>query len=87
MPTTRHFRHFWKRDRISQRREAWQQAEIALDDLLHSPSEALKQAITREALATGFFSVWMTVFAAQPDMLQRFIRAFPGTQASGCFDM
>lgn len=74
-------------DRISQRREAWQQAEIALNDLLHSPSEALKRSITREAVATGFFSVWMTVFAAQPDMLLRFIRAFPGTQESGCFDM
>jgi hypothetical protein len=55
--------------------------------LIFTPREGLKRAIMREALATGFFSVWMTVFASQPDMLLRFIRAFPGTQESGCFDM
>ncbi|EEW58748.1 conserved hypothetical protein [Ruegeria sp. TrichCH4B] len=37
------------------------------------------------APARGFFSIWMTVFANYPDMLNRFIDAFPSTD-SGCFD-
>jgi hypothetical protein len=35
---------------------------------------------------TGFFSIWMTVFADHPVMLRRFITAFPGT-AETCFDL
>ena len=34
---------------------------------------------------TGFFSVWMTVFHEHPEMLKRFIQAFPGTDPN-CFD-
>lgn len=37
------------------------------------------------APSKGFFSVWMTVFRDHPDMLKRFIQAFPGTSAD-CFD-
>ncbi|MDE0695947.1 MAG: HNH endonuclease [Boseongicola sp.] len=33
------------------------------------------------APAKGFFSVWMTVFRDHPEMLERFIQAFPGTDA------
>lgn len=33
------------------------------------------------ALAMGFFSVWMTVFADEPEMLKRFIAAYPGTES------
>lgn len=32
------------------------------------------------------YQSWMTVFADEPDMLNRLIDAFEGTRASGCFD-
>lgn len=38
------------------------------------------------APAKGFFSVWMTVFRDHPDMLMRFIQAFPGTDADSFDD-
>lgn len=44
------------------------------------------EIITNElAPATGFFSVWMTVFSQHPEMRRGFINAFPGT-APDCFD-
>ena len=42
-------------------------------------------AVVDLAPAMGFFSVWMTVFHDHPDMLKRFIHAFPGTDPD-CFD-
>ncbi|MFN9872163.1 MAG: HNH endonuclease [Cyanobacteriota bacterium] len=75
-------------DRIKQRVEAWLQAVHARDEVLAlRPGDAvLAEAIVRLALATGFFSVWMEVFRADPSMRHRLINAFPGTRASGCFD-
>ena len=37
------------------------------------------RSISRLAAATGFWSVWRTVFAADSDMLGRFDAKFPGT--------
>jgi len=45
----------------------------------------LREAIVDLALAKGFFSVWMEVFASDQDMRRRLIDAFPGT-AQDCFD-
>ncbi|MCG8459643.1 MAG: HNH endonuclease, partial [Holophagales bacterium] len=74
-------------DRVAQRMEIWAQAEEALALLAAQPTnEALKQIVAALAKATGFFSVWMTVFEQDPDTRQRLIDVFPGTRDSACFD-
>lgn len=74
-------------ERVSQRLEARLMAQTALDDFeTDSGSEALQRSIARTAKSTGFFSIWMDVFAGHSVMRQRFIDAFPGTRESGCFD-
>jgi hypothetical protein len=74
-------------DSVSQRMQAWLNAESSLEDLQTSPTNpALRSQIVRNATATGFFSIWMTVFALDVDMRNRLIDAFAGTRGSGCFD-
>ena len=74
-------------DRVSQRMEAWLIAEDAKSDVNANPNnQAVRKGAVRTALASGFFSIWMTVFNDDTDMLNRLIDAFPGTRASGCFD-
>jgi uncharacterized protein (TIGR02646 family) len=74
-------------DRVSQRMEAWSIAEVSRDDIMSDPeSQPLRRATVRTALASGFFSIWMTVFAADLNMRMRFIGAFAGTRESRCFD-
>jgi hypothetical protein len=46
----------------------------------------MRKQIVSNAQGRGFFSVWMTVFKDDPDMLNRFINAFPGT-CTDCFDV
>jgi uncharacterized protein (TIGR02646 family) len=72
-------------DRIGQRRETWLMALDSLSELRRSPSPELRNAIVRVAQVAGFFSIWMKVFEAEPDMRRRFIAAFTGT-AVDCFD-
>jgi hypothetical protein len=73
-------------DRTRQRMEAWGKAEAAKADLKDQPSnERLVHWIVETAKATGFFSVWMTVFARHAHVRQKLIDAFPGTRESGCF--
>lgn len=74
-------------DRSSQRMQAWKIAELCLSDYnSNSSNVAVKDLIVRNAVSTGFFSVWMTVFCNVPEMRNRFIDAFSGTRESGCFD-
>jgi uncharacterized protein (TIGR02646 family) len=74
-------------DRMSQRMEVWLEAEEAKRDLQDNPANPmLCDYIIKLAAKTGFFSVWMTVFAGNPAILSRFINAFSGTSGSGCFD-
>ena len=78
-PTPRDERAKWRRD-------VWALANEALDDFEQSePNPLMIKWIVECAVAKGFFSVWMTVFRNHPDMLNRFIREFPGTDA-GSFD-
>jgi uncharacterized protein (TIGR02646 family) len=73
-------------DRVSQRMEVWLQAEDAKADAFADPDNVtLRKWIVNCALATGFFSIWITVFADDADMRRRLISAFPGTSDSGCF--
>jgi hypothetical protein len=51
----------------------------------HLSSEEMRRLIVITALGRGFWSVWMTVFASDPDMRRRFVASFAGT-AMDCFD-
>ncbi|MBB3224470.1 HNH endonuclease [Pseudoduganella umbonata] len=73
-------------DRVSQRIEIWGQAEEAKADLANNDTDILRKYIAKLARESGFFSIWMTVFANDIDMRQRLIDSFPGTRESGCFD-
>ena len=74
-------------DRMAQRMEAWLEAQESLADLAEAPESAiLKEYIVKLAKAKGFFSIWMKVFETHSDMKRHLIRAFSGTEESGCFD-
>jgi uncharacterized protein (TIGR02646 family) len=74
-------------DRVSQRMEAWAIAEEGRTDIAANPtSVALRRSVINLAVATGFFSIWMTVFALDFEMRNCLIDAFIGTRGSGCFD-
>jgi hypothetical protein len=74
-------------DRVRQRMEAWLVAIDSQSELASAPQNvALRSQIVKTAAATGFFSIWMTVFQSDTNMLGRLIDAFEGTRASGCFD-
>jgi uncharacterized protein (TIGR02646 family) len=68
------------------RDSAWRIAEGSLANLRRSDTDAMREQIVLTATQTGFFSVWMTVFADDTDMRRRFIEAFLGTHP-GCFDV
>lgn len=61
-------------------------AQEALIDLQNNDTPQMRKQIIRTAQGQGFWSIWMTVFQNDPDMLNRFIDAFPGTCKS-CFDI
>lgn len=74
-------------ERVSQRIQAWLLAEDAKTDIENNPTDSvLRKSTAKVATASGFFSVWMTVFDGDPDMRNRLIDAFPGVRGSGCFD-
>lgn len=71
--------------RWSNRREAWNVAQRSKTRLQSFDTPEMREQIVDNALARGFWSVWMTVFADDADMRRRFIQAFPGT-CGACFD-
>ena len=72
-------------DRYRQRMEAWELAQESLADLNASPTAEMRRQIVRTAKCSGHFSVWMTVFAADPAMRRALINGFEGT-ATNCYD-
>lgn len=78
-------------DRVSQRMQTVMLAQTLLNCLHEVSGESVasvvRSMIVGHALDNGHFSIWMRVFDNEPDMKIRFIRAFKGTEASGCFDM
>ena len=81
-----------KRDkRVELRLDVWDIAHHQLSLYESFLSDAVFATVLAEQIAEhlapakGFFSIWMTVFRSHPDILQRFIAAFPGTDAR-CFD-
>ncbi len=61
------------------RRDAWNLAQRALSRLGGLHEDALRAQIIDTAVSRGYWSVWMTVFAADADMRQRLIKEFTGT--------
>lgn len=74
-------------DRGAQRMEAIAIAQEALRLLNSCQSIEMMRAIEMMAVEAGFFSIWMQVFDAFPNVKIRLIRVFKGTEESGCFDM
>ena len=72
-------------DRVSQRMEVILTARRSLKRLQQQRTAAFQEQIVETALKTGFFSIWMTVFAQDSEMRCRFIEGFPNT-ARDCFD-
>jgi hypothetical protein len=67
------------------RKEAWDIAVRSRRRLANTDNNDFREQIVDTALANGFWSVWMTVFKDDADMLNRFLDAFPGT-CQACFD-
>lgn len=72
-------------DRVAQRMECWLIAQESRADLDSNRTEAFRRQVARTAVATGFFSIWMTVFANDPIQRRMFIVSFQGT-AIDCYD-
>ena len=58
--------------------EGWRQ----IKDAPETYKSVMKTQIMITAVAEGFFSVWMTVFADEPQILQALIESFPGTNGA-----
>jgi uncharacterized protein (TIGR02646 family) len=71
--------------RLPNRRETWDIATRSLNRLRKSDTLLMREQVAEHAVSQGYWSVWMTVFKDDPDMLRRFIEAFPGT-CQDCFD-
>jgi uncharacterized protein (TIGR02646 family) len=67
------------------RQRAWDLAERSLMQLKSRDTAAFRELVVDNAKEQGHWSCWYTVFAEDEDMLNRLLRAFPGTDAA-CFD-
>ena len=72
--------------RWENRREAWDMAERAKQRLARNNTLEMREQIVENAQSKGYWSIWMTVFQGDSDMLNRLIDAFPGTRSANCFD-
>ena len=78
--------HYSDRDvRWRKREEVRRIAEISLANLDKNDTPHMRTQIVIAAKGHGFWSVWMTVFRNDADILRRLIEAFSGT-AKDCFD-
>jgi uncharacterized protein (TIGR02646 family) len=71
-------------DITSRREKAWNKAQIALASYQQNPTDVQRQSIQGQAEETGFFSIWMSVFAAHPDVKCGLVTTFKAAPA--CFD-
>ncbi|WP_321429987.1 HNH endonuclease [uncultured Methanolobus sp.] len=67
------------------RRETWDLAIRLKERLTRNNNEDFRDSIVDLMEAKGYWSIWMTVFKDDSNMLQRFIQALPGT-AQECFN-
>lgn len=63
------------------RYETAQIAQRSLQMLSTANIPQMREQIVMTAVAQGCWSIWMTTFGADADMVSRFIKAFPGTAA------
>ena len=70
-----------------ERRKAWEKANHANQCLRENDTPAMRSIIIDLdlALATGFFSIWMTVFQGDIEMKRALVTSFNGT-AIDCYD-
>lgn len=71
--------------RWENRREVWGIAQRAKERLKRIDIPEMRDQIVSTATGHAYWSVWMTVFQDDADMLARFIEAFSGT-CRECFD-
>jgi uncharacterized protein (TIGR02646 family) len=71
--------------RWKKRLDAWGIALLARQNLGQNDTPRMRQMILQNAIAIGFWSVWLQVFHDDLDMRLALIKWFPGT-ASDCFD-
>ncbi len=74
-----------KDDRALIRREVWDIAVVAKEDLARNRNQELMRSVVETMKGKGFWSVWMTVFRDDREMRRRFIDALAGTH-QGSFD-
>ena len=67
------------------RREVWDIAIRNREHLSQNENDSFRELIVTSMTGRGYWSIWMTVFQDDSDMLQRFMKALPGT-ADDCFD-
>ncbi|MCK6521418.1 HNH endonuclease [Myxococcota bacterium] len=67
------------------RSQAWDEANDARKDLLEQPTPLVRRRILKEAKACGFFSIWLTVFRDDAEMVERLIEEFNGTDRARIF--
>ncbi len=72
-------------NRWSNRLEVWNTATSRRQRLQTCNTPEMRESIAIIVRTSGYFSVWMTVFADDADMLRRIINAYPGT-AADCFN-
>lgn len=66
-------------NRWKKRREAWDMAIAARTTLLETDTAGVRSLVLANARATGFWSVWMTVFRDDVQMQHALCEAFRGT--------
>ncbi|NJK32339.1 MAG: HNH endonuclease [Deltaproteobacteria bacterium] len=66
-------------NRYKKRRETWDEAIAARQDLREQDSPIVRRQILATARARGFWSVWMTVFRDDEQMQAALCEAFAGT--------
>lgn len=71
-------------DITSRREKAWKKAQIALITYRQNQTNEQRQSILNQAEETGFFSIWMHIFAAYPDVKNSLISIFKAVPS--CFD-
>jgi uncharacterized protein (TIGR02646 family) len=67
------------------RKEAWERASRSLRRLCTNDTVEMREEIVEHAYSKGYWSIWMTVFKDDKDMLKRLIERIPGTHKD-CFD-
>lgn len=68
-----------KDQRWQKRRVAWGKAERALNNWAKNPTIELCDQIAETAHSTGFYSIWIKIFSAEPAVLVAIKALFPNT--------